>query len=159
MAKVVVDSQDVVAPRRSNSIFVAVAAGAGAVWWIVADLLRRFAIEPLACSSTQTLEACGNSLGVAGVVAAVLVALFSLFLLATLRTARPLLIVVASTVLLWNLGMYCTGLVWYEGLIWSCIVYALAYSLFVLVAKLHRLWLSLLVAVGLLVVLRLVLAF
>ena len=159
MARVVVDSLDVVAPRRSSVIFLGVAASAGAVWWVVTSLLSRFVIQPLACRSVATLTSCGDSLVIAGSVAALLVAIAALFVLVTLRHARPLLTVTSSAALLWSLGLYVDGLAWFEGLAWAMILYAVSYALFALVGRIYSVWLAVGTAVVLVLVLRLLVAF
>ena len=159
MAKVVVDNQNVVAPWRSRLQLIGVAAGAGAVWWLITSLLARYAIEPLACRSTATLTACGDAPTIAGSVAAVMVAAGALFLLASIRQARPILVITSAAATLWMLGLYVTGLVWYEAIFWSIVAYIFVYVLFATIGRIRNVWIGIATALICVVLIRLFLAF
>ena len=159
MANVVVDSQDVVAPWRSKLQILWIALGAGAAWWVVTSLLAQYVIEPLACRSTDTLTACGDAPIISGSVAAVIVSAASLFALVTIRQPRPLIVAVGSVATLWLLGLYVSGLVWYEALLWAMAAYAVTFVLFSTIGYIRRFWVSLVVAIIVVVTVRLLTAF
>jgi len=134
MAKVVEDTQRVVATRWWNgSESVLVGGMVGALWWLVTALIIGYIFD-----EPRT----------AGAVAAVLVAIFGTTMLLRYRIPRALLVVVSSAVVLWLLGAYLDGLVWYVALLWSAGLYGLAYGVFTLVAHIRFLWLSILSALA-----------
>jgi apolipoprotein N-acyltransferase len=76
-----------------------------------------------------------DSFGVAGNIMTVVVAILGVFALIRTLQPRPIIIAVASAVVLWGLGQYLNGLVWYEAILWSVLLYAVTYILFGLVAR------------------------
>lgn len=66
----------------------------------------------------------------AGDIATIIVATVGIIVMLNLRMARPLLVAVASAVSLWGLSKLTDGLGWFEVLVWSVLVYGLAYFLF-----------------------------
>ena len=56
----------------------------------------------------------------------------------TNRLPRPLLITVASAVLLWDLAGWLTGLSWLESILYSVLLYALSYVMFSWFARYSR---------------------
>ena len=72
---------------------------------------------------------------------------------------RPLSIAIPGVILLWELGLYVTGIVWYQALLWSMLAYAISCALFALVGTIRRLWLHLALVVILIVLMRLLVAF
>lgn len=145
MAKVVEDNQQVVVPSWWNSLsIVAIGVAIGLLWWVILSLFNRFALNLPATTS-----------GVAGV----LVAVTGILALIRYSYTRPLIIAVASAVVLWRLGVYIDGLAWYESLFWPSLFFGLSYWLFSMVAHIKSLWfslaLSLLIIVTTLIVLSL----
>jgi hypothetical protein len=93
----------------------------------ITALLQQYVIEPLYCRSVVDSAICTNSLSVAGNVASILVALAALGLFVRLRVYRPIVIVVATAVLLWGLSSWTAGLNGFEIVASSAILYGLAY--------------------------------
>lgn len=151
MARVVAESQNVAVTWRSRGSIVGAAALAGIFWWALTSLLGRHVVEQLTCGSSQMLTACGDAFGIAGSLSLVIISAAMLFILVVLRQPRPLLVVLGALLVLWPLGQYSTGLVWYEALLWSVVLYAAVYTLFILIARITRVWVAL--AVTLLVAL------
>lgn len=159
MAKVVVDNRNVVAPWRSKLPLIGISAGAGLSWWALTGLITKYVIEPLACRDAATLTTCGDAPAIAGSVAAILVAIVALLAFAALRFPRPLFIAAGAAGLLWSLGLYTAGMIWWEALLWSVALYTLAYVLFSLVARIRAFWMSLTVLLVLIAAMRLLVAF
>lgn len=137
MAKIIVDSQEIVAVNfwvRFNTVLIGLAMGFA--WWLLWAMGKQYALDVPASL---------------GGVAHVLVFIIGLFSLIRLHIARPLLIALASAVMLWPIGDYLSGMSWGESLIWSVCLYAASYGLFYLVAQLRRLWASVLTTVLILV--------
>ena len=136
MAQVIADERSVVVKPWWVRVRIGfVGAGLGLIWWILTALLKNYIIEPLACRDLSTATACVDSLGVAGSIAAVIVAVIGVFVLIRTLQPRPIIIAVASAVLLWSLGSYMNGLAWYETIFWAIALYAATYVLFGLIAR------------------------
>lgn len=159
MAKVIVDEQQVIVePWWERARIVFIGAGIGLLWWGLAALLNRYIIEPLACRDlSASATACVDSFGVAGNVTLVIVTLLGVAILVRWLFARPLIIGVASAIVLWGLGTYLTGLGWFESLLWSIGLFAATYTLFFLVTRLKTLGWSLVLAAVIVLAIRLLL--
>lgn len=159
MAKVVVDEQRVVArPWWDRSRIVFIGAGLGVLWWIVSAILRKYVVEPLACRDLSTTTACVDSYAVAGNIALVITLLVGMVVLVRSLLHRPVIITVASAIVLWGLGGFIAGLAWYESLGWAALLFALSYTLFSLVARISLLSLSIIVGIVSVAVIRVLLA-
>ena len=158
MAQVIVDQRTVVVkPWWARVRIVFIGAGLGAIWWVLTALLRNYIIEPLACRDLSTATACVDSIGVAGNIAAVIVAIISIFILIRTLQPRPIIIAAAAAAALWGLGTYINGLAWYEALLWAVLLYAAAYTLFSLVARMAWLLGAVVVSVVIVLVIRILL--
>lgn len=150
MAKVIVDEQKIIVkPWWERARIVFIGAGLGLGWWVATALLNRYIIEPLGCRDLSvSATACTDSFGVAGNVAIVIVSLIGIAVLVRNLYSRPLVIAIASAVVLWGLGSFLSGLAWYESLAWSVGLFAVAYILFNLVTRVKLLgWVLILAAV------------
>ncbi len=159
MAKVITDNQTVIVqPWWAKARIVLTGAGLGLGWWILTTLLKNYIVEPLACRDLSTATACVDSLGVAGNIATVLIAVVGVLVLIRALHPRPILIAIAAGALLWGLGYYATGLVWYETLMWAIVLHALAYWLFSLIARIRWLVGALVVTAITVLVIRILIA-
>ena len=70
---------------------------------------------------------------------------------------RPVVIAIGAAALLWDLSTLINGLVWYEALGWSLLLYALAYGLLWFIARIPSTVASLGVGIGVVLILRLLL--
>ena len=136
MAKVITDERTVVVkPWWARVRIVFTGAVLGLIWWVSTVLIRTYIIEPVVCRDLSNAAACVDSFGVAGNIMTVVVAILGVFALIRTLQPRPIIIAVASAVVLWGLGQYLNGLVWYEAILWSVLLYAVTYILFGLVAR------------------------
>lgn len=102
--------------------------GAGA--WLIALGLDKFAIKPAFCSP-ETAPSCANySPAIAGNIALVLTGIFGMVGLVRVGAYRPMLVVIAVAIVLWNVSGWLSGVVWYEALGWSALMYMAAYATF-----------------------------
>lgn len=159
MAKVIQQNQQqvIVEPWWARGAIVYIGLGIGLVWWIVTALLRQYVVEPFACRDLVTADACVNSIGTSGSIATVLVAVLGVWLLIRYIQPRPIIIAVATAVLLWDIAALMTGLPWWLTLLWALFFYAVSYVLFSLVARIRWLAASLALAAILVVGIRLLL--
>ena len=158
MAKVVqVEERVIVQPWWGKLKIVWTGLGLGVLWWLLASLLKQYVVEPLACRDLATASACVDSFGVAGSVAAIIVAIIGALVLVRALQPRPIVIALASAVVLWTLGSYLSGLSWWETLLWAVFFYGVTYVLFSLVARIRNTVPALVVAVVIVIAIRLIL--
>jgi hypothetical protein len=158
MAKVIQSQQLIVArPWWENGKIVIIGLGLGLIWWGLALLLNSFVVEPLACRNLSTATACIDSFGVAGSIAAIIVGIIGVLVLIRALQPRPIVIALASAVLLWDLGSLLNGLAWWETGLWALFFYGVSYALFSLAARINNTVLSLVTAAVVVIVIRLLL--
>ena len=126
----------------------------GVAYWLVALLIGRYIIEPLACRDLTSAAICLAPEELAGKVSAVLVATAAIFGMIRLRVVRPIIVAVASAALLWELSVILSGLFWLETLAWSVLLYAISYALFGWIARAWSALIAIIVAVVVVVVIR-----
>jgi len=116
---------------RVNTIIQVVLLGVilGAITWLLTLLLERFVITPVFCADAGN-GICMNASTVAGNIALVLSAIGGLLGLIRLGVYRPLLVVIAASIVLWGLAGWLGGLLWYEALAWTVLLYAATYAAF-----------------------------
>lgn len=158
MAKVVQNEYNVVAePWWAKGRVAVIGLGVGLSWWVLASILKRYVVEPLACKDLANASACVDSFGVAGSIAAVLVALLGIFILVRTFQPRPIIIAASSAILLWDLGTLMNGLSWWVTLLWSLALYTVVYGLFTLTARFRSVIVSIFVTLIVVVSIRLLL--
>lgn len=158
MAKVILNEHSVVVePWWVKGRIIYIGLGMGLLWWVLTAILRQYVVEPIACRDLSTATACVNSIGVSGSIAAVLVAVAGTLLLIRYLQPRPIIISVATAILLWDLGLLANGLAWWVTLLWALFFYTAAYGLFSMVARIQWLALALVLAGVLVVGIRLLL--
>lgn len=125
------DSQTQLIDMRTNTIIQVVLLGIilGAVTWLLTLLIDRFVITAIFCSDAGN-GICANAGTVAGNVALVLTAIGGLLGLIRLGVYRPLLVVIAASIVLWGLSGWMNGMLWYETLAWTVLLYAATYATF-----------------------------
>ncbi len=160
MAKIVQDDQQVIVePWWAKIKIVYIGLGLGLLWWILTTVLKHYVVEPIACRDLSTAAACVNSFGVTGSIVTVIIAILGAVILVRLLQPRPIVIALATAIVLWDLGLLITGLVWWETLLWALFFYVVCYVLFSMVARINSLVWSLIIAVVVVLAIRLVLAF
>jgi len=158
MAKVIQNQQQVVAePWWVKGQIVYIGLGMGLLWWILTAILRQYIVEPIACRDLASAAACVNSIDISGSIAAVLVAVAGTWLLVRYLQPRPIIISVATLVLLWDLGAILSGLVWWVVILWALFFYAASYGLFSMISRIQWLAVSLALAAVIVVGIRLLL--
>ncbi len=110
-------------------------AAVGALYFILTFLVQHFVIDALYCGSSLNAANCSNSLSIAGNIATILVGTIGLGVMVSLRVVRPIVVVVASAVLLWGLSQWTVGLNWGEVALWSALLYTLSYLVFAWISR------------------------
>ena len=141
MAKVIQSQQQIIVePWWVKGRIIYIGLAMGLLWWILTAIIRQYVVEPIACRDLSTATACVNSIGVSGSIAAVLVAVAGTFLLVRYLQPRPIIIAVATMILLWDLGSMVNGLAWWVTLLWALFFYTASYGLFSMIARIQ--WLA-----------------
>ena len=136
MAKVIQSQQQIIVePWWVKGRIIYIGLGLGLLWWILTAVLRHYIIEPIACRDLSAAATCINSVSVSGNIANILVAVLGTWLLIRYLQPRPIIIAVASAVLLWDLASLLNGLAWWIVLLWALFFYAASYSLFSMVSR------------------------
>lgn len=104
--------------------------GLGIGVWLLALLFNRFLIEPIFCANQASGGICADTEDVAGNIALILGAIGGVLGLVRLGVYRPMLVAIAVAISLWGLGGWLGGLVWYEALGWTALIYMVAYAAF-----------------------------
>ena len=157
MAKVVQSQQQVIVePWWVRGQIIYIGLGMGLVWWVLTAVLRQYVVEPIACRDLSTATACVDSISISGSIAAVLVAVLGTWLLIKYLQPRPIIISVATAILLWDLGTLLQGLSWWVVLLWGLFFYTASYGLFSMVARVRWLAWSLTLAALIVVGIRLI---
>lgn len=159
MAKVILNEQSsvVVEPWWVKGQIIYIGLGMGLLWWVLTAILKQYVVEPIACRDLAAAAACVNSIGVSGSIAVVIVAVAGTALLIRYLQPRPIIISVATAILLWDLGLLVNGLAWWATLLWALFFYTAAYGLFSMVARIQWLAFALALAAILVVGIRLLL--
>ena len=156
--QVVVEERVVGESLRSVGSALAVGAGVGFGGWLLALAVKYGLINAVFCRSADVSSVCQNSDSIAWGVAFVAVSLLGMFALVRSGVFRPLLVVIASVVSLWMIGLWFFGAAWWVGLLWSAILFALAYALFAWLASLSRFTVSLVLIIVTVVLARLLIS-
>ncbi len=135
-------------------LVIGVVVGAGG--WLLNMLLQNFLIEPIFCKSADSFTVCANGGTVAWGMAFVIAGIISVLVLARNTIYRPLLVVIMAFAALWGIGAWLAPMSWWMALLWSGVLFGLAYALFAWVASITRFWVALLISILLVVVSRLI---
>lgn len=159
MARVITNEQSVVVePWWGKGYPAYIGVVAGLTWWVLTIIIRQYVVEPLACRDISSVATCLNAFDISGNITAVLVAAIALFVLIRFLQPRPIIIVIASLIVLWGLAGMVNGLAWYWALGWSVVLYGLAYSLFAMIARIPLLWAAITASALIVLVTRVLLA-
>lgn len=146
------DNQTQLIDMRSNTIIQVLLLGVilGAVSWLLTLLIDRFILHAIFCTAQSTT--CSSTPAIAGNIALVLTSIGGLLGLVRLGVYRPLLVAIASAIVLWGLAGWVSGLLWYEALAWTVLLYVIAYVAFAWLVR-PRLFLTAIILVLIVVIL------
>lgn len=99
------------------------------------------------------------SITISSNIATVLVIACSIAIMVRLRMAQPLIISVASGLALWGLGGLASGLNSIEKILWFCLIYCLAYTLFSWLMHFKRVGFAVIFSAIIIIVLRIILSY
>lgn len=130
--------------------FVVLGIALGIFYFLLAAMLDKYVVSPAACSGGDPTR-CVNSFAISSGISSVLTAVAGLFASIRFQAPRPLLLMIAVTVLTFGLGTWTSGMFWLEALGWSGLVYMLAFVLFTGIFQFRSLVASMIVTVVILV--------
>lgn len=111
----------------------------GLIVWGLGSLVDQFVLQPLFCADNAQCETTPYALAIGSVAGAGI----GLFGLVKFRLLRPLLVVAAAAVALWNLPLQIAELPLYGLVIASALLYAGMYMLFAWLARLRSIYIVL----------------
>ncbi|TAL14709.1 hypothetical protein EPN95_02010 [Patescibacteria group bacterium] len=110
----------------------------GALYYILTFLIGQFIIDPLYCGASLNAANCSNSVGISGNIATILVGTIGLGIMVSLRVVRPIIVAAMTAILLWGLSVWTSGLSWGEIVLWSSLLYGLAYVAFAWICRYNQ---------------------
>lgn len=128
----------------------------GVVVWGLTLLLNKYAFGPLMCRSGIAGK-CSDSYSYALITSQVVAGIIGLIMLVRRRIFRPLLVVLGVMITLWGSLNILSDWTWYGAALASLVLYAIAYLVFMLLARIRMLLLSVVAIVVLLAITRFVL--
>lgn len=127
-----------IAPSFPIVTIASIGAGLGLLFWGVCALVNYFVVDQLLCRSTNTLSACLDSTTLSGSISTIIIAVIGVAILVKFRIQQPLIVAVASGVVLWTLADWTDGLGWIEVALWSLVLYMVTYLLFTWIARYRK---------------------
>lgn len=158
MAQVIITDQQVISTSwREWGRTIGFGAATGLIFWLLTVLLQRYVVDPLVCRQLINATLCANSTPLAGNIAAILTAAIAVVFLVRAQIARPIILAVATAALLWDLALWTNGLFWLEAVVWSVVLYALCYALFAWITRYATLWVTVVLSLLIIVIIRIAL--
>ena len=158
MAQVIITDQQVISTSwREWSRTIGFGAATGLIFWLLTVLLQRYVVDPLVCRQLINATLCANSTPLTGNIAAILTSAIAVIFLVRAQIARPIILAVATAALLWDLALWTNGLFWLEAVVWSVVLYALCYALFAWITRYATLWVTVVLSLLIIVIIRLAL--
>lgn len=147
MAKATIINTEPRAIGASQSIWkvVLLAFGLGLIYWVISFFVEKYIIGKFFCG-LQTALICQNIVNVSGNIAIILTAIIGIVLMVRLRMVQPLIVSVASSIVLWGISSWTNGLVWYETIVCDVVLYLLAYVLFSWIVRCKSLAVALIIS-------------
>ena len=159
MAKVVITDQQIAAESRAMWVrTIVLGIGVGLIFWVLTVLIARYVIEPLVCGKVVNAVLCADPKPLAGNIATILAAVVGVIAMVRIGAARPIVIAIAAAAILWDLAAWTSGLFWLEAVSWSLLLYALTYALFAWITRYWALWITIVVSLVIVLIIRIALA-
>jgi hypothetical protein len=158
MAQVIIVDQQAVAESYAMWVrTIILGAVTGLLFWILTVIVARYIVDPIVCGRFFNAALCTDSTPLSGNIATIFAATVGVIAMVRMGAARPIVVAVASAALLWNLSTWTDGLFWLEAVAWSVILYAAVYALFSWITRYATLWVTALVSVLIVLIIRIAL--
>jgi hypothetical protein len=142
--------------RQSLGLAALTGLAVGILTWFVSWFFQHVIFNPLVCHSS--VVTCADNGVIAFNIASILVAIAGVVALVRGGIYRPVLVALAALVSLWSLQGLLNSLGWFEALLWTAALYALAYGLFAWILKIYNLTIAAILLVILVVLARIAIA-
>lgn len=154
-----IEKPSAIVPLLRNDFLriLALGAGVGFMVWVIGMVLDRFVFGAYFCQND--ISNCASSRNYAATFAGVIAAVFALGGLIRLLVYRPLLVVIASFLSMWGIAQISWGLTWWIGLVIMILLYSVAMGIFSWLARIREFWISFVLIVALIVIVRVTLSF
>lgn len=158
MAKVIITDEQVIASSWNAWLRVlGIGAITGIIFWLLTLLIGRYIVDPLVCGQAVDAARCSESLSISGGIAMILAAVVGVIFMVRASVARPIVIAIASTAVLWSLALWTEGLFWLEALAWSVILYIATFALFGWITRYAQLWVTIVLSLLIVLIIRIAL--
>jgi len=158
MAKTIIEDEQLSSySLRSWVRVIMYGAVVGLTYWLLALVISKSAVEPLACRQLVDAASCVNASIVAGKIATVIITAVAIAGMVRFGVTRPIIIAIATAVVLWPLAAFTQGLFWIESFVWAVALYALTYALFGWIARSAGIAIAVILAVVIALVIRIAL--
>lgn len=158
MAQVIIVNQQAVAESYAMWVrTIILGAVTGLLFWILTIIIGHYIVDPIVCGRFFNAALCTDSIPLSGNIATIFAASVGVIAMVRMGAARPIIVAVASAALLWNLSTWTDGLFWLEAVAWSVILYAAVYALFSWITRYATLWVTALVSVLIVLIIRIAL--
>jgi hypothetical protein len=158
MAQVIIVDQQAVAESYAMWVrTIILGAVTGLLFWILTVIVACYIVDPIVCGRFFNAALCTDSTPLSGNIATIFAATVGVIAMVRMGAARPIVVAVASAALLWNLSTWTDGLFWLEAVAWSVILYAAVYALFSWITRYATLWVTALVSVLIVLIIRIAL--
>lgn len=129
----------------------------GLIAWIISAVVANYVISPLFCKADGgNFSVCAQGGLLASNIASLIAGGLAVVALLRLGVFRPLLISLAAVISLWGIGPWMGALPWYESLVWTMLLYAVAYLAFSWLSRIRVFWMALLASIIVIVAVRLI---
>ncbi|GEM_PF-197992 len=127
----------------------------GIVAWLVTLFMQDVVLSALSCGEATGVTCEEMTADLASIIGTVVAGVVGLLGLVKLGVYRPIIVVVAALICLWQLAVWTDGLQWYEAIAWYGALYAILYVLFAWLVRPRSLVIVLLAVIPTVVLIRL----
>lgn len=130
----------------------------GILTFLIGLALNQYVFVPINCEVGNNFFGCADALSTSNNIALIVGGLIGLTFLTKREVYRPLFVVLASVVSLWGVVASLSQNAWWLTLGLSALMFAVCFGLFAWLSVFRRFWISLILAIVIIIFLRLALA-
>jgi len=126
---------------------------AGMILWLLTLGLKAYVLTPIFCGNNASF--CSATPTIAYVIALLIAHFIGLVILIRIGTLRPLLVVLATILTLWNVYFWLAGTTWWVGMLFTGGLVGLSYLFFAWISRLSHTVVAVVMTIVLALLLRL----
>jgi hypothetical protein len=158
MAQVIITDQQAVAESYAMWVrTIVLGAVTGLIFWLLTLIVGHYIVDPIVCGRFFNAALCTDSTPLSGNIATIFAATAGVIAMVRIGAARPIIVAVASAALLWDLAAWTDGLFWLEAVVWSIVLYAAVFALFSWITRYAALWVTAVVSLLIVIIIRIAL--